>query len=293
MKELLLVISILFVVKVGLAQKNSLWSADKYNESSVLYNKEKLSGLISNDESYYVEYRPFKANGVGVVVCPGGGYANVAIDLEGTKVAELLTKQGYTVWVLKYRLPYGRSHVPLSDVQQALRLMRVKAFVLDIDADKIGVMGFSAGGHLASTSSTHFDDPVFDGDSQTAQVSCRPAFSILIYPVISMEESITHRGSRKNLLGLHPTDVQIKAFSNDLSIGEDTPPTFILHADDDRVVSSLNSIAYYRRLKVVGISSEMHIFPKGGHGFGTKQRGLSVDHWMDLLVRWLDDHVIG
>ena len=227
-------------------------------------------------------YLPNKksATGQAVIICPGGGYAILAYDWEGTDIAKLLNAKGIAAFVLKYRLPDPLSstapdRVPLMDAQQAMRIVRARAAEWNIMPNKIGIMGFSAGGHLASTISTHFDEDT------------RPNFSILIYPVISMDKNITHTGSRNNLIGNNPSDVMIKLYSNELQVTSNTPPTFLIHATDDDVVPVENSLLYYQALKKNKVSTEMHIYPTGGHGFGLANGNKSLETWSNLLIEWM------
>jgi len=227
-------------------------------------------------------YLPNKksATGQGVIICPGGGYSILAYDWEGTDVAKLLNANGIAAFVLKYRLPDSLSstapnQVPLIDAKQAMRLVREKASEWNILPNKIGIMGFSAGGHLAATLSTHFEKDT------------RPDFSILIYPVISMDKNITHMGSRTNLIGKNPTDAMIKLYSNELHVTGKTPPSFLIHATDDDGVPVENSLLYYQALKKNKVPAEMHIYPFGGHGFGLANGNKSLDSWPRLMINWL------
>ena len=227
------------------------------------------------------------SNGSAVVICPGGGYSHLAINKEGFKIAQWLNKLGITAFVLKYRLPSdaimeNKSIGPLQDVQEALRTVRRNAERWNINPEKIGIMGFSAGGHLASTLSTHYNDEVYPHDN----ISAKPNFSILIYPVISMYPDITHKGSRTNLLGDNPSEGLVEKYSNDQQIDSLTPPTFLIHATDDKVVPVENSINYYMGLKNHNVSAEIHIYEKGGHGFGLGVGGTS-SFWTEQCRNWL------
>ena len=227
-------------------------------------------------------YLPNKRSvtGQAVVICPGGGYGILAYDWEGTDIAKFLNAYGIAAIVLKYRLPDSVSstapnQVPLLDAKQAMRLVREHAKEWNINPSKIGVMGFSAGGHLASTLSTHYEE-----DS-------KPNFSILIYPVISMDKNITHGGSRNNLIGSHPTDEMIKLYSNELHVSTNTPPTFLIHATDDDLVPVENSLLYFQALKKNKVPVEMHIYPAGGHGFGLANGNSSLESWPKLMLEWM------
>lgn len=229
-----------------------------------------------------------KQNQTAVVIFPGGGYTHLAIDKEGTKVAEWFNSQGIVAFVLKYRLPNNlimtnKTVGPLQDAQEAIRVIRLNAAVWNIDPNKIGVMGFSAGGHLASTLSTHYDDRVYETSSK---ISARPDFSLLIYPVISMENDITHKGSQISLLGENASQQDIDSFSNEKKVTAQTPPAFLIHATDDGVVLPENSINYYLALKKNGVTAELHLYEKGGHGFGLGVNDTSK-FWTKACEEWL------
>lgn len=229
-----------------------------------------------------------KANNSAVIICPGGGYSHLSIDKEGTKIALWLNSLGITSIVLKYRLPSDlimkdKSIGPLQDAQEALRIVRRNAERWNLDVNKIGIIGFSAGGHLAATLSTHYDDNLYKTPDS---IGARPDFSILMYPVISMKNKITHKGSRKHLLGTRPSNSLVNKFSNELCVNSQTPPAFLVHATDDKVVPIENSIKYYKALRNNNISAEMLVLEKGGHGFG-----LGMDdtgpYWPELCEKWL------
>lgn len=223
-----------------------------------------------------------------VVICPGGGYSGLAIDKEGIKVAKWFNSIGVSAFVLKYRLPSDeimkdKTIGPLQDAQEAIRTVRRNPEKWNLDANKIGIMGFSAGGHLASTASTHYLDKVYDSKEN---VSARPDFSMLIYPVISMENGITHDGSKNSLLGKKASADLIAKYSNEKWVNENTPPTFLVHATDDGSVPVENSINYYLALKKNKVPAEMHIYENGGHGFGLGTKGTNTD-WSASLEHWL------
>ena len=227
-----------------------------------------------------------KANGAAVIICPGGGYGALVMNKEGFAIAEYFAKQGVVAFVLKYRLPddkimKDKSIGPLQDAQQAITLIRQNARQWNVDTTKVGIMGFSAGGHLASTAGTHFNHPVI---AVKPRVSVRPDFMILVYPVISMTDSLGHRGSRDNLLGKNPSSEKIQLFSNELQVTAQTPPAFLIHAGDDKVVDVDNSISFYEALRHKKIPSEMHIYPKGDHGFVLK---MPVEEWMNVCTKWM------
>lgn len=232
------------------------------------------------------------ATGQGVVICPGGGYRGVAYDIEGTEIAKFLNTKGIAGFVLKYRMPGAesvvvRNEAPLQDAKRALRTVRTNADEWNLSQDKIGVMGFSAGGHLASTLGTHFNsEDKFEKNSIDFE-DARPDFMILVYPVITMKDSFTHQGSKNNLLGVNPDDELVEYYSNETQITVDTPPTFLVHASDDEGVPVENSLLFYRALEENGISAEMHIYPEGGHGFNLGLDRGHLEGWTDRLYDWL------
>jgi len=228
-----------------------------------------------------------KNTGAAIVICPGGGYAIEAMDHEGYQYAEYLQSRGIAGIVLKYRLPYGHHEIPLVDTQYALRTIRYNAREWGIDPVKIGISGFSAGGHLASTSATHFDNGKANSGDPVEKMSSRPDFAVLIYPVITFNEQWGHMGSRENLIGKNHDLKLIRYYSNELQVTTETPPTFLLLADDDKGVSPRNSIEYYSALKEKGVSAELHIFREGGHGFGMNKTGKPHDQWPDMLISWM------
>ena len=234
-------------------------------------------------------FKPQKPNGKAVIICPGGSYAILAFDKEGTRVAEEFNKWGMTAFVLKYRLPddtinIDKSLAPLQDAQQAIRYVRTNALQYGIDKNKIGIMGFSAGGHLASTVATHFNFKADAANNDTTSV--RPDFAILIYPVISFDSLFGHKGSRNNLIGANASKEKIDFYSNELQVTSATPPTFLVHAGDDGTVPVENSIRFYQACIKNKVPAEMHLFPKGGHGFGMYNK-TTDDNWMERLRNWL------
>lgn len=227
-----------------------------------------------------------KSTGAAVVICPGGGYSVVVYQAEGVKTAEEFIKNGIAAFVLKYRLPDDSTMIdkkigPLQDAQQTIKIVRENAAKWGIDINKVGIMGFSAGGHLASTEATHYKKAVIENADNT---NLRPDFQILIYPVISMQDSLTHKGSRDGLLGEHPSKEIIDDFSNELQIDENTPPAYITHAGDDKVVDPDNSIIYWEALRHHNVPAELHIYPKGNHGFVLRQ---PYEEWMEPIFKWL------
>jgi acetyl esterase/lipase len=225
--------------------------------------------------------------GAAVVICPGGGYMIEAMDHEGYDLAEWLTTQGVAGIVLKYRLPYGHDQIPLEDAQRALRIVRQKAAEWGINPAKIGIAGSSAGGHLASTAGTRFDLGKPESTDPLEKYSCRPDFMLLLYPVITFNEEFGHMGSRTNLIGTGNKWELVEKYSNELHVTPQTPPTFLILADDDGGVPPRNSIEFYMALKRNKIPAEMHIFRDGGHGFGMNKKNLPVDQWPNLFAQWM------
>lgn len=261
--------------------------SENYKEVAVLENgiTDKVSKVTTPTLTVFV---PEKPNGSAMVICPGGGYAYLSINKEGYKVAKWLNTLGITAFVLKNRLPSDeimkdKTIGPLQDAQEAIRYVRRNAGKWAINTEKVGVIGFSAGGHLASTLSTHYKDEVYKA---TDSISARPDFSLLIYPVISMEEKITHKGSRNNLLGTAPSTALIEKYSNEKQIDSLTPPTYIVHAVDDKSVPVENSIQYFLALKNNKVPCEIHFYEKGSHGFGLGNNGTSKN-WTKECEEWL------
>ncbi len=233
-------------------------------------------------------YQPDAAAALGaaVLVVPGGGYSVVCQNHEGAAIAEWLAGQGFTAGVLKYRLPNGHHAVPIQDAQQALRLMRSRAEAWNIDPNKVGILGFSAGGHLSSTIGTHFAQDFSSGKGDHLDQSNRPDFMVLVYPVVTMQDDYTHGGSQRGLLGEEATDAQKGRFSNHLRVTADTPPTFLIHSSDDAVVHPFNSINLYTALKANGVAAELHVFEQGGHGYALSEESASHG-WKGLAENWL------
>ena len=234
-------------------------------------------------------YKPEKPNGTAVVICPGGAYGRLYMIGEGYKVAKWFNSIGVTAFILKYRLPSNiimkdKTIGPLQDAQESIRYVRRNALKWNLNPDKIGIIGFSAGGHLASTVSTRYDDVVYQA---VDNISAKPNFSILIYPVISMNEKITHKGSRKNLLGIEPSNDLIEKYSNDKQVNALTPPTFIVHAIDDKSVVIENSIDYFLALRKYNVLSEIHFYQNGKHGFGLGREGTTSLNWSRDCEDWL------
>ncbi len=237
---------------------------------------------------------PGKATGAGVVICPGGGYSILAYDWEGTRMAEWFADMGIAAFVLKYRLPRWestecRDKVALMDAQRALRTVRLNAGGWGLDPNRIGIMGFSAGGHLASTAATHFDAGDPEATLEVERFSSRPDFAILMYPVITMDTTYAHMGSRTNLLGAEPERERASYYSNEAQVSSQTPPTLLIHADNDRGVVPENSVRFYLALREHQVPASLHIFPSGGHGFSFAEGQGAVSHWPEVAEAWLDE----
>jgi acetyl esterase/lipase len=246
----------------------------------------RISGVTVPTIAAYIAPKE-TATGAAVMICPGGGYGILAASHEGSDFAKWFNDRGISAFVLKYRLPNEKAmthqhEVPLMDAMQGMKLIRQNAAKWNIDLNKIGVMGFSAGGHLAATLSTHYNM------GEKASNEAKPDFSILLYPVISLQPSIAHGGSRDNLLGPEKSEELIKYYSNELQVSDQTPPAFLVHAMDDTGVPVENSIQYYLALKNKKIPAEMHLYPKGGHGYGMRTEGKgSLANWPAAMEGWL------
>lgn len=249
------------------------------------------TGDTENDKPTLTIYLPpkEKANGTSVVVCPGGGYGGLALDHEGHQIAKWLNFNGVTAFILKYRCKgVGYSHpYPLLDAQRAIRTVRSKAKDFNVDPSKIGIIGFSAGGHLASATGTHFDSGKADAKDDIDKVSCRPDFMLLIYPVITMTEEFGHSGSKENLLGKNPDKKLAEFMSSELQVTAQTPPTFLVHTEEDTGVPAENSICFYLALKKAKVPAELHVFQKGPHGFGLARDLPTASAWPDMCLKWL------
>jgi acetyl esterase/lipase len=233
-------------------------------------------------------FKPKNPNGTLIIICPGGSYTTLSIDKEGFKVAEWLNTIGITAIVLKYRLPSDeimedKAFGPLQDAQEAIRYARRNSKNWNLNENKIGFIGFSAGGHLASTLASHYDDLIY---KPTDSISAKPDFTILIYPVISMDKKNTHKKSKKCLLGKNPSNKLIEKYSNEKNVDSLTSPVFIVHASNDKPVPVENSLNYYLALKNKNVQAEMHIYEKGGHGFGLGKSGTSK-FWTKDCEIWL------
>ncbi|WP_242203203.1 alpha/beta hydrolase [Aestuariivivens insulae] len=227
-----------------------------------------------------------------VIICPGGGYSILAYEKEGTSVAEWFQKRGIAAFVLKYRLPTSNSLIvphkaPLQDAQKAIRLVRQNAAQWGISTTDIGVLGFSAGGHLASTLGVHYDEETYLPSAPEDSLSARPDFMALLYPVINMNAAYAHKGSVNNLLGKDPKQGLLDYYSNELHIDSSTPPTFLAHAQDDKGVPIENSQVFYKQLKKAGVPAEIQIYETGGHGFGMSLEDQHLRTWISLLYDWI------
>lgn len=232
-----------------------------------------------------------KANGCGVVVCPGGGYGGLAMDHEGFQIVRWLNDRGISAWILRYRLGSKGYHHPIQkgDVLRAIRTARYNAESTGVDPSRIGVWGFSAGGHLASTAATHFDTGNETATDPIDRVSSRPDFAVLCYPVISMKEPVTHQGSRRNLFGPDRYENQdlVALLSNELRVTSETPPTFIFHTTDDQAVPVENAILFYSALRTHKVNCELHVYQKGRHGVGLGGNDPILSTWPSRLEDWL------
>jgi acetyl esterase/lipase len=223
-----------------------------------------------------------------IVVCPGGGYVNLAMNHEGRQVANYLNSLGIAAFVLKYRLgPKYHHPIELGDAQRAIRMLRANAKEMSIAPDRIGIMGFSAGGHLAVTASTHFDAGKPDASDPIDRANSRPDFAILGYPVVSLTEPWTHQGSKKALLGDNPDPALVKSLSGENSVTAQTPTTFIFQTNADTTVPAENSIVYFLALRKAGVKAEMHVFETGPHGVGLAMNDPALSEWSTLLTNWL------
>lgn len=247
-------------------------------------------GALGEDEGdapFVDAYIPENGNGGAVVVCPGGGYGFLALDHEGEQIARWLNERGFAAFVLHYRIaPRYKHPMPMLDAQRALRLVRNRAAEWNIDSDKIGIWGFSAGGHLAATCATLFDEGQRRASDPTDTVSCRPSFCVLAYPVVSMTQSWMHKGSRDNLIGENPSAELALKMSPETNVSPETPPTFLFHTGEDDVRAE-NSLAFYQSLRTHGVPAEIHIYERGAHGLGLAQDVSYLRDWPGVLELWL------
>ena len=249
-------------------------------------------GALGDTEKDQPSLTPWLAknpNGQSVVVCPGGGYGALAMDHEGKQIAQWLNSQGISAFVLKYRLgPKYRHPVMLQDVQRAIRTVRAKATEWKVDGQRIGVWGFSAGGHLAATAATHFDAGKPTDADPIERMGSRPDFAILAYPVMTFtQEEFVHKGSRRNLLGDTPDPQLVELLSNEKQVTKETPPTFLFHTNEDTGVPPENSVLFYLALRRAGVPAELHIYEKGPHGVGLAWSDLALSSWPARLADWL------
>jgi acetyl esterase/lipase len=243
------------------------------------------------DKPTFTVFLPDRRDAVGtaVVICPGGGYGGLATDHEGRQIAQWFNAFGVAGFMLEYR-HRGRGYghpAPLQDAQRAIRTVRVRAAEWRIAPDRIGIMGFSAGGHLASTAGTHFDNGRPGSDDPIERASCRPDFLILCYPVIAFDEPYTHRGSQENLLGTNAGPALVRSLSNEKQVTPQTPPTFLFHTDADTGVSPENSVQFYLALRRAGVPAEMHIYRSGPHGLGLAANVPGTSTWPERLRDWM------
>lgn len=296
MKKLLCLVSLTALSLSTWAQNETimLWPAGKIPNAIPNSVEEKttndgmlrISGVTVPSMTAYIPAKD-KATGAAVMICPGGGYGILAAEHEGSQIAEWFKARGTAAFVLKYRLPdpaamTNQHEVPLKDAMQGMKLIRQSANKYNIKPDQIGVMGFSAGGHLAATLSTHFDR------GQYASEDARPNFAILLYPVVTFSKEYQHGGSHKKLLGADDSEELASYYSNELMVSPTTPPTFLVHAENDKAVPIENSFDYFLALKKFDIPAELHAYPTGGHGFGMRTEGKgSVANWPVAMEGWL------
>ena len=292
MKRALIIIAALFTTSVMAKEQQEvkyhqdetivLWDNSKAPHSNGLEGEayeDKPYRLVNTTKAVLYVYNAdqAKATGQAVVLCPGGGYGKLSIDQEGFLMAQWLAKNGIAAFVLEYRLPNGHKEVPLEDAVEAIRVVRKKAKRYNIDPAKVGIMGFSAGGHLAASA------------SNMPEVKDRPNFSILFYPVLTANNYTTHRGSFRNLLGSGFTEKDADEFSMEKLVSENTPPTILLLSDNDKTVPAAGAAMYYAALRYHGVKAAMYIFPEGGHGWGNYDKFSYQKEWQHLLLRWLNE----
>ena len=299
-KTLVFALVSMTMISAGLAQNRvlPLWEADppNYRETGevTIWDTSDIVRVRNVQKPDIAVFLPSKKNATGeaVVICPGGGYHILAYDWEGTDIAHWLNSKGIAAFVLKYRLPGSSNNIiphksHLMDAQRALRTVRFNSDKWNLDPGKIGIMGFSAGGHLASTLSTHFDMGNPSSSDPVERMSCRPDFSILIYPVISFNDGVTHGGSQRALLGDQPDVKLIEYYSNELQVNESTPPAILIHSADDQGVPLQNSLDYYNALRKYNKLSELHVYPYGGHGYSLAIGRGHLSTWPDRVIEWI------
>ena len=259
-----------------------------YDESGRIFRK------VANPQIWYYPSQKSKSSKdkAGVLIIPGGGYEALWIDKEGVDVAKWLNGLGISAFVLKHRIPYWegkecRGKVALSDAQRAMRIIRKNAQKWEINPEKIGVLGFSAGGHLASTLSTHHDQGIRRSNLEIEKFASRPDFSVLIYPVVTMKQPYVHMGSRKSLIGEVPSSEVVEYFSNEMQVKADTPPAILIHSDNDLGVLVENSVNYYLALRKHKIPAALHVWEDGGHGYGLAKGQGSIKDWPNICQNWM------
>jgi len=300
MKALLITIISMFMISSAIAQNQvlPLWEGNppNYRETGekTIWDTSDIVRVRNVQKPDITIFLPSKKNATGeaVLICPGGGYHILAYDWEGSDIARWLNSKGIAAFVLKYRLPVSSNNVvphlsPLMDAQRAMRTVRARAEKWNIDPGKIGIMGFSAGGHLASSLSTHYDGGDPDNPDPVERMSCRPDFSVLVYPVISFSDEFTHKGSKQALLGDNPDEALVKNFSNELQVTKDTPPAILIHSADDQAVPVENSMAYFNAIRKFNKRSELHIYPYGGHGYSLAIGKGHLSTWPDRVIDWI------
>ena len=255
--------------KDGAKQSSGITEAESKDQNNFINN-------ITDARMYAYIAPKESATGAAVLICPGGGYGGVSSDKEGSEIAKWFNQIGISAFVLYYRMPNGHYEIPLQDAQTALEIIHKDAKKWNIRHNKIGIMGFSAGGHLAATAGTHYKTKIQ-----------RPDFMILAYPVVTMKQDLTHLGSRNNLLGNNPTEELVNLYSNELQVTKDTPPAFMVHAIDDTVVPIANSEQMLKALLDNNVPAELHKYDVGGHGFGMRKNNIPADNWPDVLKDWL------
>lgn len=285
MKTITLIILSLLITSTLQAQKPMeilLWPDGAPNSNGMNVTVENLDArpIAQVAQPSITVYRPEKPNGVAIIMCPGGGYSHLSMENEGHALAQWMTSMGVTYVVLKYRMPNGHNEVPLSDAEQAIRIVRSHASEWGLDTNRIGIMGASAGGHLAASLAT------LHNSEET-----RPDFQILFYPVITMEKETTHSGSRTNLIGTNPTIELEQKYSLERQVTKDTPKAFIMLSADDRVVLPVNGICYYQMLLEHDVLSTLHVYPTGGHGWGFRDNFVYKRQWTGELEKWLREEV--
>jgi acetyl esterase/lipase len=277
-------------VAIGQASPQMKPNPNSEPETILLWS-DNVPGALGTDDADWPSvtyYRARQPNGTAVIVAPGGAYSNLASNHEGRQVANYLNAMGVTTFVLKYRLgPRYRHPVELGDAQRAIRLVRARAQELGLAPDRIGMMGFSAGGHLTATAGTHFDAGRSGASDPIERVSSRPDFLVLGYPVISFDPAIAHGRSARNLLGNAPDPKLVEYLSNDLQVTPETPPTFLFHTNADTTVVPENSVRFYLALRRAKVPAEMHIFETGPHGVGLALHDPALSAWPTLLTTWL------